>query len=426
LSSISAPLPKIQRWRTTETTRSSAGSNTAVYSGRHSDYVVAQLSAGSLQISDTRAGSPDGSDTVSNVQNFQFADNAYTFDQIFADHVFAPLTVPLAAFNPANGWTSDDAFHRELADVNGDGMADIVGFGNGGVLVSLATGGGNFAPLTLKLAAFNPANGWTSQDAFHRELADVNGDGMADIVGFGNGGAYVALATGGGNFATPIIGVAAFNPANGWTSQDQFPRELADVNGDGMADIVGFGNAGVYVSLATGGGNFAPLKVGLAGALNPGNGWTSNDQFPRELADVNGDGMADIVGFGNGGAYVALATGGGNFATPIVGVAALNPANGWTSNHQFLRQLADVNHDGLSDIVGFGNGGVYVAVATGGGHFAALSVDIAAFNPANGWTGDNQFHRELADVNGDGFADIVGFGNPGVLEALSSGGFHLI
>jgi uncharacterized delta-60 repeat protein len=341
------------------------------------------------------------------------------------DEAFAQLMLKFAGFNPANGWTSEDRFPRELADVNGDGMADIVGFGIPGVKVALATGGGNFATPETRLAAFNPDNGWTSDDAFHREFADVNGDGMADIVGFGIPGVKVALATGGGNFATPEVKLAAFNPANGWTSQDAFHRELADVNGDHMADIVGFGNGGVYVSLATGGGNFATPEIKLA-AFNPANGWTSQDAFHRELADVNGDGMADIVGFGNGGVYVSLATGGGNFAPFRIDIAAFNPANGWTSNDQFPRELADVNHDGMADIVGFGSGGVYVATATGDGHFAAPMVDIAAFNPANGWTSDNSFHRELADVNHDGFADIVGFGNPGVLEALSNGGFHLI
>jgi Ca2+-binding RTX toxin-like protein len=340
--------------------------------------------------------------------------------------IFGQPTATLAAFNPGNGWTSEDAFYRELADVNGDHKADIIGFGNGGVYVALATGGGNFAAPAITLSgAFNPGNGWTSQDQFPRELADVNGDGMADIVAFGNGGVYVSLATGGGNFATAAITLNAFNPGNGWTTQDQFPRELADVNGDGMADIVAFGNGGVYVSLATGGGNFAAATIKLA-VLNPGNGWTSQDQFPRELADVNGDGMADIVGFGNGGAYVALATGGGNFATPIIGLSsALNPGNGWTTQHQFPRELGDVNHDGMADIVGFGNGGVYVALATGGGHFATPVIDIAAFNPANGWTGQDAFPRQLADVNGDGQADIVGYGNPGVLVALAND-FHLI
>jgi len=35
-------------------------------------------------------------------------------------------------------------------------------------------------------------------------------------------------------------------------SENQFPRAVGDVNGDRMADIIGFGNAGVTVALATG------------------------------------------------------------------------------------------------------------------------------------------------------------------------------
>ena len=82
---------------------------------------------------------------------------------------------------------------------------------------------------------------------------------MADIVAFGHGGVYVSLATGNGHFAQPTFELANFGVgAGGWSSHDLYPRKLADVNGDGMADIVGFGHGGVYVSLATGGGHFAP------------------------------------------------------------------------------------------------------------------------------------------------------------------------
>ncbi len=136
--------------------------------------------------------------------------------------------------------------------MNGDGMADIVGFASTGVLVSLATGDGHFAPSTFELPPSVPdAGGWSSNDTYPRELADVNGDGMADIVGFASTGVLVSLATGDGHFAPSTFELPAFGPnAGGWSSDDTYPRELADVNGDGRADIVGFASTGVVVSLA--------------------------------------------------------------------------------------------------------------------------------------------------------------------------------
>ena len=94
------------------------------------------------------------------------------------------------------------------------------------------------------------AGGWSSQDRFPRMAADVNGDGLADIVGFGQAGTLVALGAANGTFATPITGTANFGVNQGWSSDNTFHREMADVNGDGRADIVGFGFSGVFVASA--------------------------------------------------------------------------------------------------------------------------------------------------------------------------------
>jgi hypothetical protein len=346
------------------------------------------------------------------------------------DAAFASVTTPLNAFAPAaGGWISQHAYPREVADVNGDGMADIVGFAFGGVNVSLATGNGHFAAMTGELGTFGVgAGGWSSQDLYPRLLGDVNGDGKADIVAFGAGGVSVALATGNGHFASPTDETGTFGfSAGGWTSQNEYPRELADVNGDGMADIVGFAFGGVNVSLATGNGHFAAM-TGEFGTFGVGaGGWSSQDLYPRLLGDVNGDGKADIVAFGAGGVSVALATGNGHFASPTNETGSFGfSAGGWSSQDHYPRLLADVNGDGMADIVGFGAGGVSVSLATGNGHFAAAGDDIGSFGTnAGGWVSQDLYPRALGDVNGDGAADIIGFGQDGVYEALSNG-FHLI
>ncbi len=95
--------------------------------------------------------------------------------------------------------------------------------------------------------------------------------------------------------------------AGGWTNFDAYPRCMGDVNGDGKADVVGFGNKGVYVSLSTGSA-FGPATQWISNYGVLAGKWTAYDAYPRGVADVNGDGKADVVGFGNKGVYVSLLT----------------------------------------------------------------------------------------------------------------------
>jgi FG-GAP-like repeat len=375
---------------------------------------------------------PNATGTISNtvtlfapaeVTDPNIADNVATdTDTLPTAVAFALPTFQLSAFSPsAGGWSSNDTYPREVADVNGGGMADIIGFGSAGVFESLATGGGHFAMPTFELAAFGAnAGGWSSNDTYPRALADVNGDTRADIIGFSSAGVFESLADAGGKFAKPTFELAAFGAnAGGWSSDNTYPRTLADVNGDGMADIVGFSSAGVFESLATPGGHFAMPTFELAAFGTNAGGWSSNDTYPRALADVNGDHMADIVGFGADGVSVSLATGGGHFAAPTLELAAFGTnAGGWTSQDLYPRTLADVNGDGKADIVGDGADGIFVSLATGGGHFASPTFQLSAFGAnAGGWNSDNTYPRQLADINGNGAADIVGFAANGVWTA---------
>ena len=166
------------------------------------------------------------------------------------------------------------------------------------------------------------AGGFTSNDLYPRVLGDVNGDGRADIVGFGSAGVYTSPGQANGTFAVPILalsGLGADVSAGGWTSNNLYPRVLGDVNGDGRADIVAFGAAGVSTALGQTNGSFAAPILALSGlgADVSAGGFTSNDLYPRVLGDVNGDGRADIVAFGAAGVSTALGRADGSFTAPV-------------------------------------------------------------------------------------------------------------
>jgi hypothetical protein len=312
----------------------------------------------------------------------------------------------------AGGWRVE-RHPRVLADVTGDGRADVVGFGNAGVYVARSNGDGTFTAPQLALANFGyNAGGWRV-DMHPRFLADVTGNDQADIVGFGNAGVYVARSNGDGTFAAARLVITNFGyNAGGWRV-DRHPRVLADVTGNGRADIVGFGNAGVYVARSNVDGTFTAPRLVVTNFGYDAGGWRV-ERHPRVLADVTGNGRADIVGFGNAGVYVARSTGNGNFAAPQLALANFGyNAGGWRVERH-PRFLADVTGDGRADIVGFGNAGVYVARSNGDGTFAAPQLVIPNFGyNAGGWRVERH-PRFVADVTGDGRADIVGFGNAGV------------
>jgi Matrixin/FG-GAP-like repeat/Putative peptidoglycan binding domain len=92
--------------------------------------------------------------------------------------------------------------------------------------------------------------------------------------------------------------------AGGWRVE-RHPRFLADLTGDRRADIIGFGDAGPYVSLNNGNGTFQPIQLVFDNFGYVAGGWRV-ERHPRFLADLTGDGRADIIGFGDAGVYVSL------------------------------------------------------------------------------------------------------------------------
>jgi hypothetical protein len=123
-----------------------------------------------------------------------------------------------------------------------------------GVLVSLSTGT-SFTPASFVINEFGYNQGWRLTQ-HPRFLADVNGDGKQDVVGFGDAGVWLALSAG-TSFGPANFVVANYGYNQAWRVP-LHPRFLADVNGDGRQDVVGIGDAGVYASPSIGASFAAP------------------------------------------------------------------------------------------------------------------------------------------------------------------------
>jgi hypothetical protein len=344
-------------------------------------------------------------------------------------------------FGFASGWRAH--LHvRTAGDINGDEMDDIVGFGNKGVFRSLSTGNG-FDPVDLVVNDFGYEQGWRN-DKHVRLLADVNGDTRKDIVGFGTHGVWVSMALGGGDFSEPFFAVGDFGYDQGWRN-DKHVRTTADVNGDTMQDIVGFGNDGVWIALANGWGFDAPQFALDNYALFAG-GWQVT-RHPRFVVDVNKDQHDDIVGFGNAGVWISYSNGNGFDQPKFVladfgyhqgwrvgrdpvfendGHAHTNCGNGNCARGTNPRFVVDLNGDGYRDIVGFGHSAIYRAL-NGPNGFGSNRAMLRALVTAEGfpWHGyddvvDSFYPRMAGDVDGDGMTDLVAFDHDDVKVVRSS------
>ena len=52
-----------------------------------------------------------------------------------------------------------------------------------------------------------------------------------------------------GGFSEAVFDTANFSPAQGWSSNNLFPRTIADINNDSLPDIVGFGVFGALAGI---------------------------------------------------------------------------------------------------------------------------------------------------------------------------------
>ena len=183
-------------------------------------------------------------------------------------------------------------------------------------------------------------------------VADVNGDSKTDLIH--QAGTYGGQPCGAGQVGVRFSNGNGFNPiqCTGFdANRDLRSLLVADVNGDGKADLIyqagsnggtcGAGQVGVYFSNGNG---FDPIQC---------TGFDANRDYANLLvADVNGDGKADLIH--QAGTYGGQPCGAGQVGVRFSNGNGFNPiqCTGFDANRD-LRSLlvADVNGDGNDDLI---------------------------------------------------------------------------
>ena len=311
------------------------------------------------------------------------------------------------------GWDARASTLR-TADVDGDGRADVCGIEHAHVVCWRSEARGFAEPL------LGPAIAAT---ATFFDLVDVTGDGAADVCTRDADGLACVGASGHG--WSERLELAALSDAAGFADVVHHGTlRFGDVDGDAREDVCARGAEGLDCWLARDGG--FPVRV-------RGPRWSDAAGFADvarwatlRVIDVTADGLADACIRTASGYRCALSrrvAGSGEivFDEELVG-PAMSDASGWFERHVYTTlRTGDVNADGLTDLCARERDRARCWLGDG------TSFDEVVLGPElsarEGWSDVEQARSlRLADVDGDGDADLCGRDASGLRCFLSSHG----
>jgi hypothetical protein len=302
-------------------------------------------------------------------------------------------------FSTLTSWSvSTGSFARiyggQSCDLNRDGFSDLAVIcevaSDVRVYLSNHDATGSFAPL------FGTPNSVGSTPS-PNENADMNGDGLTDVITcqYGDGTTSILLGNGDGSFQP----AATYSMSPGGC----YGLAVFDANGDGFPDVAQTGSSGkVELRLNNGDGTLGALTsitTSIAG------------DYGLTAADMNNDGIVDLIVGGSSAIMVLLSNGDGSFTSM--------PAQN-SGGFCWMLVCGDVNNDGNMDVSIANGGGARGSIVLGNGNG---TLQAAFSTPAFGHT----TATDLGDLDGDGDLDwVLSSYGAGIYQVWTSGLFHSV
>lgn len=283
--------------------------------------------------------------TVANPRNTLAVDvNNDGLPDLITDSLQLPLSLRVRLANGSGGfsdgysYTFPNQYQSPLStatgDVNGDGKVDLVAAlsGTSQIAVFLGNGDGSFqAPRYEEIGVVSTSIIFGTNVL----LADFNRDGKLDLALVESSQLVIAPGNGDGSFAIPHVVQSV--PANTGINQ----LGIGDFDADAKADIAFSetsncqpGNCATVLHVLYGNGDFT---------FTDSTAFSSTDEFNFDTGDLNSDGRTDIFGTQPNSQHqdFLYATGSRTFAL----YTGAQQVNGDLA-------LADVNGDGIMDVIG--------------------------------------------------------------------------
>ncbi|HET8912099.1 MAG TPA: LamG-like jellyroll fold domain-containing protein, partial [Ktedonobacteraceae bacterium] len=266
----------------------------------------------------------------------------------------------------AGGWNQPQYYSTlRLADINGDRQAELIIRGAAGLSTyAFNPTSGRWYNLNAGTLGFTDVGGW-NQPQYYRtlRLADINGDGQSELLVRGADGLHTFTFNRANSqwqdIGAPIQGLG---DSNNW-NQSQYYETIrtADINGDGQDELIFRGPYGLFAYIYDRTHKYwYDLNAGDLGFTDTG-GWNQPQFYSTlQLADINGDGQAELLVRGTDGLLtLAFDTNSQKWVNLGTGPLGLTDSHHWdNASYYSTIQAADIDGDGQAELLARSDSGL--------------------------------------------------------------------